>query len=258
MPENIPTECLSIEHYALQVRDDTTKDFDVKNKTQLSITLSQLQQLLAIKLIAVSEDGINTEGQFQAFSVIKRVLDMLVSAIHMARQRGAIEVFILLRVALEAASTALQISRDQDAYQQYMIGKYNSPKAITFAKALLPAIGEVYGHLSKMAVHTYQPAYGPRTEVDENGDINEILSFEFTIRKHLPIQDSILLSSISLVAVIVLKITELILLEEDESLKGWLKLPGTRMKYFSNCDVRISKFLDEIRAAPEMKDNQDE
>jgi len=84
------------------------------------------------------------------------------------------------------------------------------------------------------------------------------LSFEFTIRKHLPIQDSILLSSISLVAVIVLKITELILLEEDESLKGWLKLPGTRMKYFSNCDVRISKFLDEIRAAPEMKDNQDE
>jgi hypothetical protein len=61
-----------------------------------------------------------------------------------------------------------------------------------------------------------------------------------------------------LVAVIVLKIAELILLEEDELLKGWLKLPGTRMKYMSNSDVRISKFLAEIRAAPEMKSSQGE
>jgi hypothetical protein len=258
MRENIPTECFSIEHYALQVRDDTAKDFDVKNKTQLSATLSQLQQLLTIKLIAASEGGVNTQAQFQAFSVIKRVLDLLVSAIQMARQRATIEALILLRVALEASSTAIQISRDQDAYKKYMIGKYNSPRAITFAKALVPAIGEVYGHLSKAAVHTYQPAYGPCTELDESGDLSETLSFEFIIREHLPIQDSILLSFISLVAVIVLKITELILLEKDESLKGWLKLPGTRMKYISNSDLRIAKFLDEIKAAPEMKGNQDE
>jgi hypothetical protein len=253
MGENIPSECFSIEHYALQVRDDTTKDFDVKNDTQLRSTLSQLQQLLVIKLIAASEGGINTQARFQAFSVIKRVLDVLVSAIQMARQRAAIEVLILLRVALEASSTALQICRDEKAYQQYMIGRYNSPKAITFAKGLLPVIGEVYGHLSNAAVHINQPAYGPLAELDENGDFRETLIFDLIIREHLPIQDSILLSFISLVAVIVLKITELVLLEEDESLKGWLKLPGTRMKYISNSDKRISKFLDEIKAAPEMK-----
>ena len=149
------------------MRDDTTKDFDVKNNIQLTSTLSQLQQLLAIKLIAAAEGGIGTQAQFQAFSVIKRVLDILVSAIQMARQRAAIEALILLRVALEASSTALQISCEEEAYEQYMIGKYNSPKAITFAKGVLPVIGEVYGHLSKAAVHTNQSAYGPLAYVDE-------------------------------------------------------------------------------------------
>jgi hypothetical protein len=256
MRENVPAELMSIEHYALQVRDDTIKDFDVKNAVQLQTALSQLQQLLAIKLISVSEGGINTQGQFQAFSVIKRVLDILVSAIQMARQRAAIETLILLRVALEASSTALHISRDQDAYQKYMIGKYDSPKAITFAKAVVPVIGEIYGHLSKAAVHTNQPAYGPHAKQDENGDITETLLFEFAVREHLPIQDAILLSFISLVAVVVLKMTELIMLEEDESIQGWLRLPGTRMRYVSNSDARILKFFDEIKRAPEMKEGR--
>jgi hypothetical protein len=157
MGNKIPAECLSIEHYALQVRADTAKDFDAKNEAQLSATLSQLRQLLTIKLIAVSEGGINTQAQFQAFSIIKRVLDILVSAIQMARQRGAIEVFILLRVALEASSTALQISRDQDAYEQYLMGRYSSPKAITFAKTLVPVIGEIYGHLSTRRYISIRP-----------------------------------------------------------------------------------------------------
>src|ERR1035441_10438256 len=99
MRKDILAELLSIEHYALQAREDTTKDFDVKNADQLKTTLSQLRQLLAIKLISATEGGINTQSQFQAFSIIKRVLDILVSAIQMARQRGSIETLILLRVA---------------------------------------------------------------------------------------------------------------------------------------------------------------
>jgi hypothetical protein len=255
MRENIPTELMSIEHYALQVRADTIRDFDAKNASQLQVTLSQLQQILVIKLMAVSEGGIRTQAQFQAFSIIKRVLDILVSAIQMARQRGTIETFILLRVALEASSTALHISRDQDAYEQYMIGKYDSPKSITFAKAFVPVIGEIYGHLSKAAVHTNQPAYGPQSKQNENGDVTETLLFEFVVRDHLPIQDTLLLSFISLLAVVGLKMTELIMLEKDESLEGWLKLPGTRMKYASSSDARILKFLDEIKQAPIMKEN---
>jgi hypothetical protein len=258
MRKDILAELLSIEHYALQVREDTTKDFDVKNADQLKTTLSQLRQLLAIKLISATEGGINTQSQFQAFSIIKRVLDILVSAIQMARQRGSIETLILLRVALEASSTALHISRDQDAYQQYVTGKYSSPKAISFAKSFVPVIGEVYGHLSKAAIHTNQPAYGPNIEEAENGDLTQTLLFEFEVRDHLPMQDAILLSFISLVAVIVLKMTELIMLEEDKSIEGWLKLPGTRMKYLSNSDARISRFLEEIRSAPGIKESRDQ
>jgi hypothetical protein len=85
--------------------------------------------------------------------------------------------------------------------------------------------------------------------------VTETLLFEFVVRDHLPIQGTLLLSFISLFAVVALKMTELILLEKDESLEGWLKLPGTRMKYASNSDARILKFLDEIKRAPEMKED---
>jgi hypothetical protein len=57
--------------------------------------------------------------------------------------------------------------------------------------------------------------------------------------------------------VIVLKITELAILEDDESLEGWKKLSGTRMKYISNSDARISKFLEEIERAPGKERNQE-
>jgi hypothetical protein len=140
MCAKIPAECFSIEHYALQVREDTKVDFDIKNKAQLKTTLSQLQQLLTIKLIAASEGGINTQARFQALSIIKKVLDILVSSIQMARQRGAIEVFILLRVALEASSTALQISCDENAYQQYIIGRYDAQKRFHLRKSLYPSL----------------------------------------------------------------------------------------------------------------------
>jgi len=205
-------EALLMENYALQVREDTVKDFDAKNAAQLATTLSQLQQLLAIKLISATEGGIQTQTQFQAFSIIKRALDILVSAIQMTRQRANIETFILLRVALEASCTALHISRDQDAYKQYMSGKYSSPKAISFAKAFVPVIGEVYGLFSKAPVHTSQPAYGPSLEENDDGDVTQTLLFEFEVRDHFPVQDSILLSFDSLVAVVVLKMTELLML----------------------------------------------
>ena len=69
---------------------------------------------------------------------------------------------------------------------------------------------------------------------------------------------SLAISLGALVAVVVIKMTELIMLEEDESLQGWLRLPGTRMRYVSNSDARILKFLDEIKMAPEMKEGRGE
>jgi hypothetical protein len=246
----IPSPFFSIEHYALKVRDDTIRDFDNRNKAKLETTLERMRMLLVIKLLALAENGINTQARFQAYSINKQVLDILVSALQMARQRGALEVFTLLRVALEASCSVLQISRDEDAYHQYMLGRYKSTNAITFAKEFVPVVGEVYGALSKAAIHINRVAYGPRQEQDKSDDISETISFDFEIRERRPIQDGLLLSFISLVSLIALKIYEVALFEKDDSLEGWLKLSGTRIKYISRSDAMISEHLEEIKGAP--------
>ena len=255
MGGKIPTEFFSIEHYALQVREETTRDFDGKNKAEIELTLSQMRKLLVIKLMAMAESGVNSEARFEAYSINKQVLDILVSALQMARQRGAIEVLTLLRVALEASCTALQISRNEEALRRYIAGKYKSTNAVTFAKTLLPIVGEIYGALSQAAIHINQVAYGPRIEEVEGDNLGRSISLDFTIRDGGPIQDSLLLSSISLVALIALKMYELALFDEDDSLKGWFKLSGTSVRYLSNSEELISKYLEEIKAAPGMRTN---
>jgi hypothetical protein len=242
----------TIRDYALEAREATVRDFDNKNKTQLETTLAELGKLYAVKLMGILKNVGLEEGtagaQFEVYALGKSSLDVLVSALQMARQRAPLEVFSLLRIALEAGCTSLQISRDADAYRRYMTGSYKSTAAIRFAKTLIPVVGEIWGDLSNAAVHITQRGYGARLEVDENGDLVPGVTFECALRSQLPFQDGLLLSFISLVTIIVLKMIELTLSAEASG--AWLKLAGGQVKYFHNSDALISKYLADIKAVP--------
>ncbi len=245
---------ISPRRYAFNVREATIMDFDDRNKAQLETTLAELGKILTITIIAVVK-GIDlaTGARFDAFALSKSALDVLVSALQMARQRAAVETLSLLRVALESGSTALHISQNVNAYEQYKGGKYKSTAAISFAKNDIPILGEIWGALSNSAVHITQLGYGPRLERDEHGNLNPTISVECSIRSHQPFQDQLLLSFVSLVATIVLKITELTLFQQSHLHESWLKLPGTQMEYFHNTDALISKYYADVTSISETK-----
>jgi hypothetical protein len=225
-----------------------------------------LGKLLTIKLVAVLDGGFltqtqmdaHTDAQAEAFALFKNALDAIVSALQMARQRAVGEMGCLLRLALEISGTALHISKDDKAYLEYTSGKYRSTSAISFAKGHLPVFSEIWGALSKAAVHVTQRAYGPIFEPDEDGCQIPTVSLEFAIRRQQSSQDRLSLSRISLVAVVAVRMTELVFFEEDEQRRGWLKLSGTGLRSPHNSDALISKYLEEINATAQAEERSQE
>ena len=192
----------------------------------------------------------DNQARYDAFALTKSALDILVSALHMARQRAIVETMSLLRVALECGSTALHISQDSEAYKNYKRGNYHSPKAISFAKRFIPILGEVWGAFSETAIHANLIGFGPKFKSNDKGKITRVVTLEYGSRKLHPIQDKVVLTSISLVSSIILKITELILFEKHPLYEGALRLVGTETIYMSNSDAKIVKYDEELRSYP--------
>jgi hypothetical protein len=253
MNKNTKKEDVSIRQYAFRAREKTYLEFDENNKAQLETTLAELQKILNIKLLVISvgcDFDINNQARYDAFALTKNALDILVSALHMARQRAVLETMSLLRVALECGSTALHIAKDSDAYVRYKKCDYNSTKAISFAKQFIPILGEVWGAFSNTAVHANMIGFGPKIKSDEKGTISRVVKLEYGSRKLHPIQDKVVLTSISLVSAMVLKITELILFEKSQLHEKALRLAGTKTIYISNTDAKIIEYDELLRSYP--------
>jgi len=249
MGDNASKKDVSIRQYALRSRTVASDDFDKKNKAQIDVTLGELQKILVIKLLVLSRGcDFRTVAHYDAFALTKSALDVLVSALHMARQRAAVEAFSLLRVALECGSSALHISHDPDAYDQYKNGTYHSTKAISFAKKFVPILGEIWGAFSETAVHINWIGFGPKPKRDDKGDLSRSVVLNFGTRKHQLVQDQALLTSVSLVATIILKIAEIILFEKHPEHSGALQLVGTKTIYMSNTDAKILQYDDQLRS----------
>ncbi len=165
--QDIPSDILD---FAVAAREKTACEFDKANPATLDDTLRNLNGILAFELFAVLNGSkLGTGVRFDVFALSSKSLDVLVSALHMARQRAPLENMALLRVALETACTALHIYKDAEAYNRYRAGKYDSPKAITPAKKYIPHVGALYGAFTKACIHPNQIAFGPRWEVDTVG-----------------------------------------------------------------------------------------
>jgi hypothetical protein len=249
MGDNAAKKDVSIRQYALRSRTVTSEDFDENNKATIDLTLGELQKILVIKLLVLSKGcDFRSVAHYDAFALTKSALDVLVSSLHMARQRAAVEAYSLLRVALECGSTALHISHDLDAYDQYKNGNYHSTKAISFAKKFVPILGEIWGAFSETAVHINWIGFGPKPKRNDNGGLSRSVVLEFGSRKHQRFQDQALLTSLSLVATIILKIEEMILFETNPEHAGTLQLVGTKMIYMSNTDAKILHYDEELRS----------
>ncbi|MDG6999623.1 MAG: hypothetical protein JRN15_10960, partial [Nitrososphaerota archaeon] len=145
--------------------------------------------------------------------------------------------------------SALHISQDSEAYQRYEEGKYQPQReAIKFAKRYIPIMGELWGSLSEAAVHTNMRTYGPQINIDSEGNSIKSIVFQFNGREVKPIQDKLVLTLLSLVSLVILKISELIFFANSPSYKDALQLKGTNTIYFCNTDASINRYYDEFRS----------
>jgi len=238
----------SILNYAIKLREQTACEFDQTNKTQLNQTLCDLNKVITLNIMAVLKGcDVGTGAVFDAFALAKTSMDVLVSALHMARQRSALETFTLLRVALEAACASHHIYNDQSAYTQYLAGKYKSTRSITHLKRKIPFIGEIWGAFSNACVHANYTFFGPQSLVHEEGDAVRGVVIDCRNRAPKDSQDTILLTFISLVTMILLKVIEDIITEDSSIKSPWRSIVGTDTLYSHATDIALMKYYNELR-----------
>lgn len=242
--ESVP-EC-GIRAYAVTLRERTISEFDQVNAAQLDQSLDDMGKALDFMSISILKGcDLGIGARFHAFALTKTSLDVLVSALYMARQRAAVETFTLLRVALEAACTSRHILEDEAAYEQYLAGRYKSTRSIGWMKRGIPCAGRLWSAFSQACVHTNVGACGPAYETDADG--SDTAAVEFNIcgpRQNEPREDAALLTAVSLVAMILLKTLED---NNSESIAGnpaWRQVVGTSLGYFHGTDAKIAQYFE--------------
>ena len=143
--DGLTGDACDIGAFAIAMRETTAREFDAANSAEVAETLQELQKIRAVLFFDGSMGcDLGVHVRFDAFALAEKALNVLVSAFQMARQRAQIETMALLRVALEAACTALHIVKDPNAYADYTCGENKSTKAITSAKLVIPLAGTLW------------------------------------------------------------------------------------------------------------------
>ena len=231
--------------------ENTKKDFDSKNKELLMKVESEIITAHASKLIGFLK-GANfiTENKIYFLSLLLKAEDMVINSFHLARQRAFIETFSILRIAIEAIATAIHISKDEKALNNYLNSNYKSTSSISYSKRYIPIIGEMWGAFSKAVVHINSKIYGPDIKIDKNKLYESItINYEAHLSNDNRL-DNLVLIAIQLIAVMVQRAFEIIFFKEV-IFKGipCLKIPDTDLimfgrKYSDKINDLYNKFLD--------------
>ena len=115
-------------------------------------------------------------------------------------------------------------------------------------KKEIPFIGKVWGSISNACVHTNRRFFGPEFTQDEDGDTVPTVSLDLRARSPKAGQDTILLTFISLVAMILLKVLEDFLTEESDLLvpRG-RRMVGTNLHLFgAEPDAMLMRYYQEL------------
>lgn len=235
--------------YFFGCRQRTEQAFDEANRDGIERAIRSIGSILTLHVILNIRGATLFDCRFDAFALLKSALDMLVSALHLARQRDNVGAGCLLRAALESACTALHISTEEKAYTNFTNGTYHSTKSIAAAKRHIPVVGQLWGALSEAVVHTNAKTHGPRWRRGDNPEeFVGSVDFEFQAIRAEPIQDSMTLTLITLTAEIVARAQEISLLDDDPTQPGWRKVPGTTLIFCSGTDKAINDEWERFRS----------
>jgi len=157
-----------------------------------------------------------------------------------------------MRLSLESAAAAADICMNYDAFVNYENSKYNSTDSTKFAKKIVPIYGKLWGMISNVAVHV-NLLHGPTREPSGEDNGMDAAIKVFVAEKKAPSgQDERLLTLISLVSNINLRLFEEVLFKKGMIDGSWLRVPGTAYAYVDPTDKLIAKYYDRFVELPEI------
>lgn len=162
-----------------------------------------------------------------AFGLMTKGTNTLMAAFELSLSGYLWEPSILLRNALEVFATAWDIVNNKSRFELWKTErKFDSSDSITNVKKVIEPIGKLYGHLSKMNVHTSHLNSSPSMVV--TADEPKFQFFGFVSAG----KESIRRSEIHLslfVTYICLQLAELVFYQYSSELETIEKIPGTDM-----------------------------
>lgn len=252
MKKRLIDELPDIAYYAFDARAKTAAEFRGKNADLVEDTLSELNRLYTAEMACVIYGAdVSATPRFDAFALFVRALEALISSLHLATHRQAGESLVLMRLSLESAATAVHICSCKKALAQYCKFTYKSTSAISNAKKIVPIIGELWGSISTVAVHV-NLGHGPFYQPSEDGE-GTVGTIEVPLaeKRSAPGQDEMMLTLISLISNVDLRLFEETLLEKSPAYDGWLQMPGTQHSYVCPTEEMIRKYYGKFVRMPD-------
>jgi len=142
-----------------QLRGENEKKataFDEKYQEQFNAMSAEYARLALVLwggFRKLQADKATDTEQAAAASLLQHTMKTIEASIDLLRRGYRYQVGMLTRNAVEAIATVLCITIEPDTLEKVRKGKFESPKAISIAKRVVPLFGQLYGDLSSNFTH---------------------------------------------------------------------------------------------------------
>ena len=238
----------------LNSREVTVLDFDSHYPLELLELEKDINKTIGLySLLLTKKREICFNDKPEYLFLILRSVEYLISASFLVRQRAFFEAGNIIRLCIETSSVAIHIQSDMNEFKKYKLNqpnkpnKYESTKAISFAKNQIIGLGELWGSLSSMMVHpnTYHGIY---SELIDEAIIGKF-EINFGSKTQNEFQDKQMLLLLRISANIIFRCFEIIVTEKAQ-FKGTsgLYLKDFDLFMFGNSTEKLlSELMDEFK-----------
>jgi len=208
-----------IEYLVFDRRTSNERAFRERQRKGVSDILRQINAIRVMQTMFLLSEGEVTTSVFDEVALLNKGVELVSSALVMLTHGSVLEVQVLLRTALETGCASLLIHRDEHEREKYYsdAGRpFRSQRAIGVAKREIACIGKLYGILSDVSVHVNRRAHGPRVvAIEDDGTIQ--LSIGPYASDLSMKEEAVFLKLILLITFILVRLLELVTLEERRS-----------------------------------------
>jgi hypothetical protein len=125
-------------------------------KKEISDIMGHMNNVIFLQKFFMASEPNVTPLFFHELSIVNKSIDLLATALVLLSHGSILESLAILRMTIEASSSALLLHFDENARATFVsndINAFQSPKAITFAKTKVKYVGKLYGMLSNVSIH---------------------------------------------------------------------------------------------------------